>query len=88
MIIRASSKHDQLGIVNGRKPCRRLACHISSMLNMVSPHSCTFHPSKPCNIPAIRQTLITLLDSQFCSIIKHLNITKGKNETWFCDDVV
>ena len=74
MLLYIKLKHDHAGIVNGRKPCRRLACHISWMSNILSPHSCTFHSSKPCNIPAIRQALITLLESQFYYII---NKSKG-----------
>ena len=56
-------------ILRGWNPCRRLASQTLSMLDMVLPHSFSFHPSKPCTIPATRQALITLLGNQFCHLL-------------------
>ena len=70
-IILRKVKHDQTGSIKERKPCWRLACQTSSILNKVFPHSFTFPPSKACTIPATRQALITFLGRQFCCIIKY-----------------
>lgn len=55
-------------IVAGRNPCLIAASQILLESKMVSPHSCTFHPSNACRIPATRQALITRLGNQFCSV--------------------
>lgn len=68
-----------VGIASGRKPCSRVACQIFSMLNIMSPHSCTFQLSNACTIPAMRHALITLLGNQFC----HSNIISQFQEISF-----
>ena len=50
------------------------------MLDIVLPHSCAFHPSKACTIPAIRQAFITLLGNQFCHIFKTQTLVNEEEE--------